>query len=66
MSQMKISQEDKADIMNGECHYFPLSKENMLVISGAPVRCTKIYTPCGVTTYSFRCIIAVTVKRKWC
>jgi len=40
-SQVKVSQEDKADIVNGECHYFPLSKQNMLVISVAPVRCTK-------------------------
>ena len=41
MSQVKISQEDKAEIVNGECHYFFLSKQNMLVISVAPVRCTK-------------------------
>jgi hypothetical protein len=41
MSQVKISQEDKAEILNGEYHYFSLSKQNVLVISAAPVRCTK-------------------------
>jgi len=41
MSQVKISQEDKAEILNVECHYFSLSKQNMLVISVAPVRCTE-------------------------
>ena len=40
MSQVKISQEDKAEIVNGECHYFSLSKQNVLAISVAPVRCT--------------------------
>ena len=41
MSQVKISQEDKAEIVNVECHYFSLSKQNMLVISVAPIRCTE-------------------------
>jgi hypothetical protein len=41
MNQVKISQEDKAEIVNGECHYFSLSKQNMIVISFAPVRCIK-------------------------
>jgi len=41
MNQVKISQEDKAEIVNGECHYISLSKQNMLVISVAPIRFTK-------------------------
>lgn len=41
MSQRKISQEDKAEIVNGEFHYFFLSKKNMRVISVAPIRCDK-------------------------
>jgi hypothetical protein len=41
MSQVKISHEDKAEIVNVECHYFSLSKQNMLVISVAPIRFTE-------------------------
>ena len=41
MNQVKISQEDKAEIVNGECHYFSLPNQNMLLISFAGVRCIK-------------------------
>jgi len=54
MNQMKISQEDKAEIVNGECHYFSLSKKNMLVISVAAVRCTKKCIGLIVILYTLR------------
>jgi hypothetical protein len=55
MNQVKISQEDKAEIVNGECHYFSLSKQNMLVISVATVRCAiKKWIDPIVILYSLR------------
>jgi hypothetical protein len=50
-----MKHEDKAEIVNGECHYFSLSKQNMLLISVATVRCAiKKWIDPIVILYSLR------------